>query len=101
MNIEKIKAYLGFAIKSGEILFGYDKLVISKKIPIVVVVCSTQNEKVTAKIHRYCVNNDIKYFKLKDLILSELIGRDNCKVVGILNRNLASAIENELKNGNK
>ncbi len=100
MKIEKIKTYLGFAIKSGEIVFGYDKLIVCKKQPGIVIVCSTQNEKVTEKVHRYCINNGVEYIKLQNMILGDLIGRENCKVVGVLNRNLATAIKNELKSGN-
>lgn len=99
MKIEKIKSYLGFAIRSGEIIFGYDKLMDSRKIPGLVIVCSTQNDKVACKVHRYCDERNITFIQLKDMVLGDLIGRDNCKVVGIVNRNLAQALENELKNG--
>ena len=101
MEVKKIKSYLAFSIRSGKIIFGVDKLFVSKKIPHVVVICSTQNDKVTAKVIRFCENNNIKVIKLKDFVLGELIGRDNCKVVGLLDYNLATEIMNEFQMGNE
>ena len=96
----KIESYLGFAIRSGKIIFGYDNLFQSKKTPKLVLICSTQNEKVTNKVFKFCVNNDIECIKLVDLILADLIKRDNCKVVGIIDENLANVIRSELKMDN-
>ena len=97
MKIEKIKTYLGFAVKSGNIIFGSDKLFESKKRSFLVLICSTQNEKVTNKVVNFCKKDNIKFIKLKDIILAELLGRDNCKVVGISDFNLANAITNEFQ----
>lgn len=96
MRLEKIKAYLGFAIRSGKVIFGSDKLFESKKIPQLVLISATQNEKVTAKVIRFCEENNIRVFKL-DSDLGAIIGRDNCKVIGILDMELAKAINNELE----
>lgn len=100
MKTDKIKSYIGFAIKSNSILFGWDKIKESKKLPNLVLVCSTQNDKVTEKVHRFCKNTNIKFIKLnRDITLSELVSRDNCKVIGIINNNLSVAIIKEFENG--
>lgn len=97
MRIDKVKAYLGFAIKSGKVIFGVDKLLESKKYPQLVLICSTQNEKVTNKVIRYSLTKNIACIKLDNIILGDIIGRDNCKVIGILDLNLADAIKNEFQ----
>lgn len=101
MKVDKLKAYLGFAIKSGNVIFGVDKLFESKKTPVLTLVCHTQNEKVYGKIEKFCNLNKINLIKLSNLTLSDLVGRDNCKVISILDINLAQAIENELLMGNE
>lgn len=101
MRIDKLKSYLGFAIRSGKVIFGVDKLLESKKRPIVILICSTQNDKVTNKVIRYCYSNSITYYKLKDLVLGDIIGRDNCKVIGVIDTNLANAIKNEFQMENE
>jgi len=101
LRIEKIKSYLGFSIRSGKVIFGSDKLFECKKLPIVVLICSTQNDKVANKVILFCENNNIKFYKLKDITLSELIGRNNCKVLGLLDKSLAKAIIDEFEMENK
>lgn len=98
----KLATYIGFAIKSGKVIFGYDKLFEARKIPNVVLICSTLNEKNTNKIMEFCNNHTIKYYKLKELVLGEILKRDNCKVIGIIDKNLSNVISNEmdLLNGN-
>lgn len=98
---DKLKAYLGFAIKSGKIVFGYDKLFESKKNPILVLICSTLNEKNTNKVNLYCEQKNIKCIKLNE-VLGDLVSRDNCKVIAICDNNFANIICNELDllNGN-
>lgn len=96
----KIESYLGFAIRSGNVIFGYDKLFDCKKTPKLVLVCSTQNEKVSNKVLNFCTDNNIECIKLDNLILSDLIKRENCKVIGVLDENLANAIRFELKMDN-
>ena len=97
MKVDKVKTYLGFAIRSGKVIFGVDKLFDSKKKVQLILICSTQNEKVTNKVVRYAKNENIPYIKLKDLVLGEMVSRDNCKVIGILDINLAQAVKNEFQ----
>ena len=99
MDYNKIKTYLSFSIKSGKIIFGYDNLMSSKKNPKCVVMCSSQSDKVATKIARYCERIGIRLITFKDYKLADIIGRDNCKVIGLLDENLANAILNELDNG--
>lgn len=101
MRSNKIKSYLGFSVKSGNVIFGSDKLFESKKKPKLVIVCSLQNEKVTNKVLKLCKENNITCIKLIDITLADLICRDNCKVVGVLDDNLAQAIIKEFEMGNE
>lgn len=97
MRKDKIKSYLGFSIRSGNVIFGSDKLFESSKLPKLFLICSTQNEKVTNKVLKYCENNNIKAIKLDSLVLADLIGRENCKVIGVLDLHLAEAIIKEFE----
>jgi len=97
LKLEKIKTYLGFSIRCGKVVFGVDKLLEEKKIPRIVIVCSTLNDKVSKKICRFCEEKNISFIKLTNLILSDLVCRDNCKVIGVLDLNLANAIKNEFQ----
>ena len=97
MKDNKLKSYIGFAIKSNQVIFGYDKLFENRKTPNIVIVCSTLNEKNTNKIIEFCNNHSIKCIKFNSLILGELISRDNCKVIAICNESLSKVICNEIE----
>lgn len=101
MKLDKVKTYLGFAIRSGKIIFGVDKLLESNKKSHLIIICSTQNEKVTNKVIRYAETNNIPYIKLGELVLGDIVSRDNCKVIGVLDLNLAIAIKNEFQMENE
>ena len=46
----------------------------------------------------FCDLNNIHYFKLpENVLLGTLIGRDNCKILGICDTSLANAIKNEFQ----
>lgn len=91
MQKNKFEAYIGFGIKSGNIIFGSDKIIESrKKVPLVIFDEST-NVKVVNKLISL---SDYKKFALikSKILLSELTKRDNVKVLGMMDKNLASAI---------
>lgn len=96
MNINKIKTYLGFAIKSGKIIFGYDNIISSKKNQKLILVSETVNEKVSSKINSFAERKNINIINLKDITVEELIGRENSKIVSVIDESLANAIINEI-----
>lgn len=87
----KIEAYLGFSIKSGSVVFGYDAILETTKRVKLVLVSPTINPKVEQKLTRLCESK--KWIMAKTNVgLGELIHRENCKVIAILDKNLANAI---------
>ncbi len=87
-TINKLKTYFGFCIKSNSILFGSDNILKTRKNLDVVIFCNSATEK-----HIYPIlNKGLKCVKLTNVTLSELIERDNVKVVGIKNLGLSKAI---------
>lgn len=96
MRTKKISAYLGFAIKSRKAIFGYDNLFVSKKLPYLVLVSNKLAEKMKNKVFDFCKENNIT-IKFLDISVGELIKRDGCKVISILDKGLADAIMNEME----
>ena len=87
----KLETLLGFAVKSGKIVFGFDNLCETRK-NVKIVVCSpTTNEKVKQKLILLCQHKSWKLIETIDK-LEDLIHRDNCKVVGLLDRSMSEAI---------
>ena len=87
----KLETLIGFAIKSGHVVFGYDNLCETRKKIKVVLISNDVNEKNKQKILNLCCKKRWVLCLTNDLI-SELTHRDNCKVVGITDENMANAI---------
>lgn len=92
MNIEKIKPYVGFAIKSNAVCYGIDNL---KKNVKFVLFSETISENTIAKIKKFCEELNILCIQL-NLEQSKILP-SGVKVLGIKNINLAKAIMGELK----
>ena len=90
----KIKSYLGFSIKSKQIIFGIDNIENSRTKPNLVIACKTLSENGKNQVLNYCKKNDITLISPKAITLSELVSRNNCKIVGLKNGNLSEAILN-------
>lgn len=87
----KINSYLGFAIKSRSIVFGQDNLEKYRKKLYLILVCPTANEKMKAFAEYKASECRCKSI-VTDKPLSSLVQRDNCKIVGLTNMSLSSAI---------
>ena len=86
--INKVKTYLGFSLKSGSIIFGYDNIVKRINKIKLIILCSSANEKTILNIKKLKQET----IKLKSLTLSELLERDNVKAIGLTNENLTKSI---------
>lgn len=95
----KVKSYFGFAIKSGNIIYGGDNVAVSRK-KMYVVVCSKElNRTALKQVEETCKSKKIKLLFLDTQSIEELTYRNNCKCVAICEPNLANAIYNELSGG--
>ncbi|MFA6866698.1 MAG: hypothetical protein WCR54_04190 [Clostridia bacterium] len=94
MNNTKIKSYVGFAIKSGKILYGVDMIILSRKKPYIVLIDDNISENSLSKLQ-----NKLSQYKIEveNVNMEEIFPNKNCKALGIMDRNLAKAIINEVK----
>ena len=83
---------MGFSIKSKQIIFGIDNLESSKTKPNLVIACKTLTENGKNQILNFCKKNNITLVSPLGETLSELVNRNNCKIVGLKNGNLSEAI---------
>ena len=93
---EKVNSYIGFSIKSGKIVYGYESVILAKKRAYLVLCDVSLAENSLKKVTRFCVEKGIKLLSIDGL--SEYFGGRAIKCVGIGEEHLASAIANELNN---
>ena len=88
--MDKIKSYIGFAKKSRKIAFGLN-MALAKNSKLILVDESISEDSLN-KLNKICKN--IAVLKSEDYQKLQ----ENAKVIAILDKNLANAIENEIKN---
>lgn len=94
MQINKLRAYVGFAVKSGNIVFGVDQIKACKKQIKLVLACNTLSSNALDKLYRHCSLNNLKLVIIQSpYTLDSIVGRENCKAIAILDEHLAQAID--------
>lgn len=86
-----IGSYIGFAVKSGKILYGIDNITLSRKRKYVMVICRSASENLVDKATAYSEKNGVPLITA-ELPLEELVNKSNCKLIAILDANLAKAV---------
>ena len=91
---EKIAAYLGFSIKSRNVVYGYESVLTAKKMIFLVLCDKELSENSLKKVEKHV---ETKKITLRIMTgLTEYFGEKAVKCVGIAEEHLASAIETEL-----
>lgn len=91
-NANKIISYIGFSIKSNQVVFGIDNIEVYKKKIHLIVVSNTISDKSRVKILEIASRRDIEVLEL-DCSLEDITKRKNCKVLALTNFDLSNAIK--------
>ena len=84
--------YVGLARKAGDVLFGQDNILSARNAPYLVMVSVNEaSQNLNKKIYNFIANKNIKLIKFSDS-LDKYLGTQNCKVIGITNRELAEKV---------
>ena len=93
---EKVFTYLGFCIKSGNILFGYESVLAAKKRTYLILLGEDLSENSRKKVLRFGEEKNIQTITI--VALPDYFGGRRIKCVGICEEHLALAIGKELYN---
>ena len=93
MDINKIKSYIGFAIKSGQIVYGIDNIEVYRKKIHLIIVSNTISDNTISKLQNIASKRNYDVIRLESN-LEDITKRKNCKIIAITNFELAKAIKN-------
>lgn len=89
MQRSKLASYVGFAVKSGSVIFGEEAIGKHARRCKVVLLTEGASEKLAARVRQHA-EGICEVFILDDL--SALVHRDNVKAIGITDPSLAAAM---------
>jgi hypothetical protein len=90
----KVATYLGFALKSNKVIFGFDNLKVYNKKLYLIITCCSANEKYITFAKEKKLETKCDVYKTNNIILDDLIHKSNCKIIGVKSKDLATAITN-------
>ncbi len=96
----KIKSYLGFAYKSGNIVLGIDNIKRTKKIIYLILISNDLSENGANEIKKLAEDKNWILLCVHNL-LNEIIVNKNVKIAGITDENLANVIIKEYNTRDK
>ncbi len=85
-----IESYLGFAVKSGKIIYGIDGVLASRKKKFLMILSGDAAQNLKKKTALHSERFSIPVIEVPDL--PAIIYKQNCKLVAILEPNIAKAI---------
>ena len=91
---EKIAAYIGFSIKSRNVLYGYESVIASGRKCRLILCDRALSENSLKKVDAFAAKMGIKRYCIE--ALSDYFGGKPVKCIGLVEEHLASATENEL-----
>jgi hypothetical protein len=94
MSLVKVKSYVGFAVKMGKAALGVDTIISSRRPPMIVLYDDSLSENSVSKLNNYLSKYNVRIYKIA---MEEVYPAKNCKAVGILDKNLAMAIDKSIK----
>lgn len=88
----RIDSYIGFAVRSGKVVFGLDNLLKSKNVPVVVLYDEQLGQSSAFKLKSYCERNNVAFFSVPENYLRDLLKRKNVGVIAISDDSLGGQI---------
>lgn len=96
MNNTKLDSYIGFAVRSNKVIFGVDRLLDSKKVPLVVMYDEELGANSLKHIKLYCERKSVTSYSMPHGYLANLLKREKVKVLAIIDVSLGTAIIKDL-----
>ena len=95
-NIQKIEAklstYIGFSIRSGQVLYGVDNISTCKKRIFLILVSGGLGDSSKDKITKVATDRACPIYYLEDGLLADFTHKEGVKAIAILDTSLAGAI---------
>lgn len=88
-----IKTYVGFSIKSNNVVIGQDQLKNTNKKVKLIMICPTASNNLVDLATRLAEKFDCKLIET-DENLENYVFKENCKLIGLTNESLVKAILN-------
>ncbi|MCL2846925.1 MAG: hypothetical protein FWE38_04510 [Firmicutes bacterium] len=86
---QKMKGYIGLAIRAGKVVFGADNIIEWRKKNYGIIMCDSASDNTKKRIHDFAASRNLSVHVLPPgLSLVELVHREKVKVIAFTNKSL-------------
>ena len=93
---DKIVSYVGFAIRARKAKLGVNAAATVKKGIYVFILCHTAQKNTVKEVVSMAKKHDAKIVLSKYYTVEQMTGKENCKTIAVLDKELSKAIYNNL-----
>ena len=87
---DKVETLLGFAIRAGKVVFGYDNIESNRKC-VLIIVCKSLSQNAKERVLRKAGKTTVIETQCA---LSEITHRNGCKAIALTDKQMAHAVIN-------
>jgi len=90
LPVDKISSLIGFAVRSGKITLGYDRIIESKQRKYLIIFVDEINVTAKKRLIKYAQENKIALLCTK-IDLAQICGFNKCKAIAIIDKQMSQA----------
>ena len=99
MEKNKVSTFIGFAVRARKVKCGVNAIKTIKGSVPVIVICKSASENTVSDVVSVAKKLSAQIIISNDYLLEDIVHKENCKVVAILDKALATAILEHLDAG--
>lgn len=89
---DKIESILGFAVRAGKIIYGFDNIETMHKKRYLIVVDESSSDRLLRHCLQYANSKSLPLLKIKGRKLENLVNKLNCKVIAVTDKQMSVAM---------
>ena len=91
----KLSAYVGFSIKARKIVYGYDNVLSSRRV-LLVLAADSINRTARHDLEEHCTETKVPLEWVDEELIQQCVHRMGCKCIGLTDASLARAAQQEI-----
>jgi len=91
----KLTAYVGFSIKARKVVYGYDNVLVSRRVMLVIAI-EDINRTAKSELVDHCLSHNIPLEWTDAETMEACVHRAGCKCIGLTDASLSRAAQAEL-----
>ena len=98
-NVDKIESILGFAVRAGKIIYGFDNIELLRKKRYLIILDNSVSQRLQRHCTEFAKSRHLPLLLIKHKKIEDVVHKFKCKVIAITDKQMSQAIMQYI-NGN-